>query len=60
MLKRARASPGIRFTVGLPMSIEVNSRFDGSNLALPASSGSSISALISLTSPRTGLSARCG
>ena len=32
MLKRARASPGIKFTVGLPMSIEVNSRFDGSNL----------------------------
>ncbi len=32
MLKRARASPGMRLTVGLPMSIEVNSRFDGSNL----------------------------
>ena len=36
MLKRARASPGMRLTVGLPMSIEVNSRFDGSNLCAAA------------------------
>src|SRR6476619_4444826 len=35
MLKRARASPGMRLTTGLPMSIEVNSRFEGSNRALP-------------------------
>ena len=32
MLKRARASPGMRLTVLLPTSIEVNSRFDGCEL----------------------------
>jgi len=32
MLKRARASPGMRLTTALPMSIEVNSRFDGPKL----------------------------
>ena len=39
MLKRARASAGIRLTVELPMSIEVNSRFDGPKCAVPLSSG---------------------
>ena len=39
MLKRARASPGMRLTVGLPTSTEVNSRFDGSKCSLPSSSG---------------------
>ena len=33
MLKRARACAGIRLTIGLPMSIEVNSRFDGPKFA---------------------------
>ena len=60
MLKRARASPGMRLTTGLPISIEVNSRFEAVKCALPWSSGAAISALISVTSPRTGLSARSG
>ena len=40
MLKLARASPGTRLTAVLPTSTVVNSRLDGSNCALPWSSGS--------------------
>ena len=60
MLKRARASAGMRLTVLLPISIEVNSRFDGPKCAVPLSSGSALIAPISATSPRTGLSANSG
>ncbi len=48
MLKRARASPGMRLTVLLPTSTEVNSRFDGWKFSLPWSSGSDWSASISV------------
>ena len=58
MLKRARASAGIRLTVLLPTSIEVNSRFDGAKCSVPLSSGSALSAAISVAMPRTGLSAQ--
>src|SRR5215469_4873293 len=39
MLKRARASPGMRLTVVLPTSTDVNSRCDGEKCSLPSSSG---------------------
>ena len=48
MLKRARASAGIRLTVLLPTSIEVNSRFDGPKCSVPLSSGSALIAPISV------------
>ena len=35
ILKRARASPGMRLTVLFPTSTEVNSRCEGANCALP-------------------------
>ena len=53
---RARL-PGMRLTVWLPTSTEVNSRCEGSKCSLPSSSGA-CSAAISVTSPRIGLSAR--
>ena len=61
ILKRARASPGIRLTVLLPTSTEVNSRCEGrkqraafvERLGLQGPTRSS-------TSPRIGLSARSG
>src|SRR6266436_2777884 len=49
ILKRARASPGMRLTTGLAMSIEVNSRFEASYCALPWSKGAAISAPINVT-----------
>ena len=60
MLKRAVASPGMTLAAGLPMSIVVTCRFEGSNQSVPWSSGVAIRRSSTATSRCAALSARCG
>ena len=60
MFSMARAAAGMTLVTGLPTSIEVTCKVEGSNQSVPASTGAAVRAVRARSRRWTGLSARCG